>query len=97
MLSRFSRVRLCAALWTAALQAPLSTGFSRQEYWSGLLCPPPQDPPDPGMEPAFLMSPALTGGLFTTSATWEAQEQSINGISFAVVQTLSHVQFFATP
>ena len=41
LLSRFSRVRLCAALWTAALQAPLSTGFSRQEYWSGLPFPSP--------------------------------------------------------
>ena len=40
-LSRFSRVRLCATLWTAAHQAPLSTGFSRQEYWSGLPFPPP--------------------------------------------------------
>ena len=36
LLSCFSRVRLCATLWTAAHQAPLSTGFSRQEYWSGL-------------------------------------------------------------
>ena len=42
MLSRFSRVRLCATLWTAAHQAPLSTGFSRREYWSGLPFPSPQ-------------------------------------------------------
>ena len=41
LLSRFSRVRLCATLWTAAHQAPLSTGFSRQEYWSGLPFPSP--------------------------------------------------------
>ena len=41
MLSRFSHVRLCATLWTAAHQAPLSTGFSRQEYWSGLPFPSP--------------------------------------------------------
>ena len=41
MLSRFSRVHLCATLWTAARQAPLSLGASRQEHWSGLLCPPP--------------------------------------------------------
>ena len=47
-------------------------GFSRQEYWSGLTCPPPGDLPDPGIEPAFLTSPALAGGFFTTSATWEA-------------------------
>ena len=42
--------------------APLSMGFSRQEYWSGLPCPPPGDLPDPEIEPASLSSPALTGG-----------------------------------
>ena len=49
-------------------------GFSRQEYWSGLPCPPPGDLPDPGTEPASLTSPALPGGFFffTTSATWAA-------------------------
>ena len=51
-------------------------GFSRQEYWSGLPCPPPGDLPDPGMEPTSLTSPALAGGLFTTSATWEALQWS---------------------
>ena len=55
-----------------ARQAPASMGFSRQEYWSGLPCPPPGDPPDPGIEPTSLIFPALTGGFFTTSATWEA-------------------------
>ena len=48
-------------------------GFSRQEYWSGLPCPPQGDLPDPGIEPASLMSPVLAGGIFTTCATWEAQ------------------------
>ena len=47
-------------------------GFSRQEYQSGLSCPPLGDLPDPGIEPAFLTSPALANGLFTTSTTWEA-------------------------
>ena len=46
-------------------------GFSRQEYWGGLPCPPPGDLPDPGIKPESLMSPALAGGFFTTSATWE--------------------------
>ena len=46
--------------------------FSKQEYWSGLPCPPPGDLPNPGIEPVSLMSPALAGGFFTTSATWEA-------------------------
>ena len=43
LLSCFSHVRVCATLWTAALQAPLSTGFSRQEYWSGLPFPSPEE------------------------------------------------------
>ena len=47
-------------------------GFSRQEYWSGLPCPPPGDLPDPRIEPASFKSPALIGRFFTTSATWEA-------------------------
>ena len=51
-----SRVRLFATLWTVAYQAPLSMGFSRQEYWSGLSVPSPGDLPNPGIEPE---SPAL--------------------------------------
>ena len=51
LLSRFSCVGLCVTLWTVARQAPLSMEFSRQEYWSGLPCPPPGDPPNPGIEP----------------------------------------------
>ena len=51
-----SRVRLFATLWTVAYQAPLSVGFSRQEYWSGLPFPSPGDLPNPGVEPG---SPAL--------------------------------------
>ena len=47
-------------------------GFSRQEYWSGLPCPPPGDLPDPGIKPTSLMSPASAGGFFTASAPWEA-------------------------
>ena len=47
-------------------------GFSQQEYWSGLPCPPEGDLLHPGIEPVSLTSPALTGGFFTTSATWEA-------------------------
>ena len=58
--------RLSATPWTVAHQAPLSMGFSRQEYWSGLPCPPPGDLPHPGIEPTSLRSPVLAGGLFTT-------------------------------
>ena len=60
-----------AILWTIAHQAPLSMGFSRQEFWSGLLCPLPGDLPDPGIEPASSAAPALTGGFFITRTTWE--------------------------
>ena len=56
MLSRFSCIQLYVILWTVALQAPLSMGFSKQEYWGGLPFPPPGDLPDPGIE---LWSPAL--------------------------------------
>ena len=59
VLSHFSRVRLFGTLWTVAYQAPLAIGFSRQEYWSGLLCPPPGDLPNPGIEPVSPASPAL--------------------------------------
>ena len=70
MLSLFNHVLLVAILWTVAHQAPLSMGFSSQEYWSGLPCPPPGDLPDPGIKSASLTFPALAGGFFTTSATW---------------------------
>ena len=72
MLSRFSCVRLCATPGTVAHQAPLSMGFSRQEYWSGLSSYPPGDLPDPGIKLPSLMSPAMASGFFTTSTTWEA-------------------------
>ena len=65
LLSRFGRVRLFVAPWTVARQAPLSMGFSRQEYWSGLPFPSLGDLPDPGTEPTSLMSPALAGGFFS--------------------------------
>ena len=64
MLNRFSCVLLFAILWTVTCQVLLSMGFSRQEYWSGLLSPPPGDLPDPGIEPAAPAAPA--GGFFTT-------------------------------
>ena len=70
MLNHFSCVQLFATLWTVACQAPLSMGFSRQEYWSELPCPPPGYLPNPGIEPGSLTSPALAGGFFTTSAIW---------------------------
>ena len=57
--------------WTVAHQAPLSMGFPRQKYWSGIPCPPPGDLPNLGDQTCTSMSPALAGRFFTTSATWE--------------------------
>ena len=57
---------------------PLSMGFSRQEYWSGLPFLSPGDLPDPEVEPTSPVSPALAGRFFTTNATWEAQKANIN-------------------
>ena len=51
---------------TVARQSPLSMELFRQEYWSGLPFPPPEDPPDPGIKPVSLASPALAGDFFTT-------------------------------
>ena len=88
MLSHLIRIRFFATPQTVARQPPLSMGFSRQDYWSGLPCHSPGDLPNPGTEPTSLMgsirtlsyrrhktsltSPVLTGGLFTTSATRKA-------------------------
>ena len=72
VLSHFNRAQLFATQWTVVPQAPLFMRFSGQERWSGLPCLSPGDLPDPGIKPASLMSPALTGKFFTTSATWEA-------------------------
>ena len=55
-IAMLSHVQLFTTPWTVARQAPLSMGFSRQEYWSGLPCPPPGDLPNPGIKPR---SPAL--------------------------------------
>ena len=64
-----SHVRLFATSWTVAHQAPLIMGFSKQEYWSGLPCPSPEDLPDQGIKHTSLMSPTLAGRFFNTSAT----------------------------
>ena len=61
-----------ATPWTVAHQAPLSMGSTWQEYQSGSPCPPPGDLPNPRIKSASLISSALAGRFFTTSATWEA-------------------------
>ena len=69
-----SRVRLSAAPWNVARQAPLSLEFSRQGYWGRLPFSAPRDLPNPGMELRSLTSPVLAGGFFTTGTTWEAHQ-----------------------
>ena len=71
MAKSFSQVRLFATPWSVACQAPLSVEFSRQEFWSGLPCPPPGDSPEPGIEPHLSLTSALASGFFITRATWE--------------------------
>ena len=82
VLSHLSCAQLCVILWAVAHQAPLSKGFFRQEYWSGLPSPPPVDLPDPEVKPKSLRSPALAGGFFTTSASWEAPSHCTDGLYF---------------
>ena len=79
----FYHVWLFVTLWTIVHQAPLSMGFFRQEYWSGLPCPPPRNLPDPGIEPVSLVSLALAGRLFTTEPLnwmWGEMKFSISKI-----------------
>ena len=59
VLSHFSRVWLFVTLWTRVSEAPPPMGFSRQEFWNGFPCPPPEDLPYPGIEPASLMSTCI--------------------------------------
>ena len=89
-------------LWTAARQAPLSMGFSRQRHWSGLPCPPPGDLPHPGIKLMSLMSPALVGRFFTTRATWEAPhphlgnreiQKDLMGIEIFIIIEVNNIYF----
>ena len=84
-----SCVQLFVTPWSGVCLAPLSMGFSRQDYWSGLPFSSPGNPPNPGIE---LASPALTGGFFTIESP-----SSVVVIWFVCVWTLSCVQLFETP
>ena len=77
--------------WTVARQVLVSVGFSRQEYWSGLTFPPPEDLPDPGIELASPMSPAWAGRFFVTRPPGKLD------LMLWKCQSLSHVQLFVTP
>ena len=74
----FSHVQLFVTLWIVPHQAPLSMGLSRQEYWNGLQFPSPEDLPNPGIEPAPLVSPVLAGVFFITTVMWEAQSSTMH-------------------
>ena len=78
-----SRVRLFATLWTVAHQAPLSMGFPKQEYWSGLPFPSPGDLPNPVIKPG---SPTLAGRFFTTEPL---------GYQIITLCTLNILQFYS--
>ena len=86
MLNCFNCVQLFATLWIIAHQAPLFMGLSKQEYWSGLPCPPPENLPDPGIEPAFLTSPTLSGRFFTTSPPGKPMRVAVTPKSGECVQ-----------
>ena len=102
--SLFSHVWIFVTLWTVPHQTPLSLGFSRQESWSWLPCPPPGDLPNPGIDQVSLTSPALAGRFFTTGATWQAHlslqgspinitDLLLNNICFNY-DLLSHIPWF---
>ena len=98
-----SHVDLFVTPWTVAHQAPLSMGFPRQEYRSGLPCPPPGDLLNPGIESISPVAPALAGGILYHWATWKPTEEDESerkwnsSVQFSSVQSLSHVRLFATP
>ena len=75
-----------ATTWTVAYKAPLSMGFPREDYWSGLPFPSPGNIPDPGMEPASPVSPALAGEFFTTEIPGKPrikqQKRYFHGVEF---------------
>ena len=79
MLNCFSQVWLFVTLWAIACQAPLSMGFSRQEYWGGLVRPPPGDLLDSGLEPMSLTSPSLAGGSLPLMLPWKSSNTQNNG------------------
>ena len=92
-----------ATPWIVAGQAPLSMGFPRQEYWSGLPFPSPKDLHDSGVGPTSLLSPVSTGRFFTTSATWETRirtqtafEITTYGSSFLLNSSLEALQAHQT-
>ena len=95
-LCHLGHIWLLVTLWTVVLQAPLSMGFSRREYFSELPCPTPGDLPNPEIEHASLTTPAMTIRFFTTSATLETP--NIHTLLLLLpLSRFSHVWLCATP
>ena len=90
-----SHVRLFVTPWTIACQAPRFMGFSRHEYWNGLPFSSPRYLHDPGIKPASLLSPALAGGFFTITATWEALMVYYNSVTFCSFLFILSCFFFS--
>ena len=82
MLSHFSCVQLFGTLRTVAHQAPLSTGFSKQEYWSGLPCPSPGDLPDPGIKLAAPEATAVQADSLPLSHLGNRQPTGISNLTY---------------
>ena len=79
LLSCAKSLQSCPTLCDPVDQSLLSMGFSRQEDWRRLLCPPPGDLPNPGIKPLCLRSPALAGRFFTSGAIWESPDHLTSG------------------
>ena len=89
-----SYVQFPVATWTVAHQIPPSMEFSRQEYRSGLLFLTLRDLPDPGIEPMFLVSPALAGRILTAYATWEAPLEVIAKLKTSSTSLIFPLTFY---
>ena len=95
MLSHFGHAKLFVSVWTIARQAPLSMGFSRQEYWSGLPFPSPKDLSDPGIKLISLMFSAMAGRFFTWEAPTIVYSQAKLNLSFHKTLVLPFPQFWS--
>ena len=97
-----SCIQLFATPWTVTHQAPLSVGFSRQEYWGGLPFPSPGNLSDPGIKSVSLLSSTLAGGFFTTklpfcsSLSLFSQVQNIEQKSDIPYNLISSFQLWST-
>ena len=93
---RAQSLSLFAGPWTVAHQAPLSMEFSKQEYWSGLPLPPPEDLPNPGIKPTSNVSPRLAGGLFTTEPPGKHLPLKVK-VKFPVLGLIAYWSAFPYP